>query len=148
NNNNLVRTIHQDNSGNPNLSGLPPGTYNLINPQNGSSTTVTIPPGTNGGNSTFNPGSTANNSIYLFPNPAINVVKFNVNSGSDQQADVTVVNASGKTIYHEIKMITTGDNALDIDISGFPAGEYFVIVTISGKQTMTGRLVRKISADY
>ncbi len=138
-NNNLIKTATKDAYGNINTSGLPSGKYNILNPETGSSSQITIGSQGDAGSS----GEKANNSITLFPNPAVNDFKFDINSSGNGLAEVTIINSSGVTINHYSYPCTNGSNPANIDISKLAPGVYYVAVSINGTQTSSGRLIKK-----
>jgi len=80
-----------------------------------------------------------NNNLLIYPNPANNscVIKFNFNSG-----DVIKVVDSLGNVYKTIN-INNSDNKINLDLSNFKSGFYFVKLTNKNNKTFTSKLVIK-----
>ena len=67
----------------------------------------------------------ANVSMRLAPNPATNAVKMNL-SGVEGKVNCSIIDMSGRVIYNAN---VNAEVEQTIDLSGVPAGAYFVRVT-------------------
>jgi hypothetical protein len=143
-NNNVITSVKTDRDGNVNLSELPPGDYNILDPSTGASSKIHRDGASNAANT---PAPQANKSITLVPNPAVNNFKFELTAPNKSTAEVTIVNSSGSTVYHGNYPCNDGVNLMDVSIYNLPPGVYYVVVSVGGAQTMSGRLIKKASDD-
>lgn len=68
----------------------------------------------------------------IYPNPAQNTV----NIAGAEQASITVYDVLGRMVWSQ----TQADNLVEMDVTSFSAGTYFVRLT-KGNQTQTEKLV-------
>jgi hypothetical protein len=85
--------------------------------------------------------STDFNITNVFPNPAINSLTVSYNSGKISNADLTIVDFSGKLIYENKINGEFGSNSKEIDVKNWPAGAY--LLKISDGQTSTIKKIIK-----
>lgn len=71
-------------------------------------------------------GSTKGGLSVVYPNPTKNEVNMILTSRSDDKATVYITNVSGKVVFKTTKSIATGDNKINVNVSGFAAGVYTV----------------------
>lgn len=80
------------------------------------------------------------NGIVMYPNPASDIVTFQLSNVQQNNIDVAVANVMGKTVLHNTLAIA--NSAATIDVSTLQSGVYFVTLTSAGK-SLTGKLVIK-----
>ncbi|PHR18355.1 MAG: hypothetical protein COA38_20090, partial [Fluviicola sp.] len=79
----------------------------------------------------------------IYPNPILSSNgRFNINvrAGSESDANVRIVDLSGKVLFTDVKHLEVGPNVVSLNVTGFPRGSYFVEV-ISGDNKQTTQLV-------
>lgn len=77
----------------------------------------------------------------IFPNPASTNVRIAITLPFSTAVDVQIVDATGAVAYREGgKVMTAGEQMIDVPLSGMPAGSYTVLVR-AGELRATGRLV-------
>ena len=87
----------------------------------------------------INDGSIGNRDqqIFLYPNPASDVLHFDLDNPFDEKASLTIRNLLGEIILR--KQIGNSKSALDI--SDLQNGLYFLGIEVSGKQVVIRRLI-------
>lgn len=78
-------------------------------------------------------------SFHLFPNPAKDQLNIEFESDLDATHEIRLLDISGKSVVHSKGNSISGMNQKIIDISGLPAGMYFIEVT-NGNQRLTGKV--------
>jgi hypothetical protein len=80
--------------------------------------------------------------LKLFPNPTSNTVTVNLMSKETAQANLTVTNLMGQTVYSENISIETGNNQYQINVSDFGAGFYMLNIHTKAGSTTQKLIVR------
>lgn len=127
--------------------GLPPGDYTVVDKSTGmikgglkvpSTGEATITPPSDMPGSAFSP------KVTISPNPASAGVKFFVSGPqASDQVTVVLISAGGAEMLRRTYAGSTDAAMYQFDVSNFPAGVYYVIVTKDGKTTST-RLVKSL----
>ena len=81
----------------------------------------------------------AGTQVTVSPNPSHGTFKLNFNVAKSFVADLSINNATGKTVYSESNVTISNDLSKTIRTSGLPSGEYFLTIQ-NGDQ----KLVKKI----
>lgn len=76
--------------------------------------------------------------VSTYPNPATEVVNFNLENSSDTQAEVRIFNTSGAEV--SAPMAVNG-NIISAEVNHLPTGKYFYLISLQG-QTVKGNFVR------
>lgn len=71
-------------------------------------------------------GSLSPKTIALFPNPTTSQVSFNIVSGKETIAKITVVNTMGSAVLQEQKKIHKGTNLVSLSVQQLSKGQYFI----------------------
>lgn len=66
--------------------------------------------------------------LDLFPNPTTGMLNLNISANQFNNADLRIIDAVGKEIYHQEGLNINGTYSTTIDLSGQPQGIYFVII--------------------
>ena len=74
--------------------------------------------------------------VSVFPNPAKDLLNVAISSEQAQEVTVTLVNASGVQLYETRVDIGMNGQIVPLDVSGLPAGFYFVQVAADQKLTV------------
>jgi len=75
--------------------------------------------------------------VKIYPNPATDVVKLELNVETEKEISVQVVNTLGQTVLtNNVIDLTTGLNTFELNTSSLEAGMYLVNIT-SGNQVIT-----------
>jgi len=83
----------------------------------------------------------ADNSIKIFPNPASNTITVsNLDAGNHPLMSVSLMNSLGQIVS---RTNVTSQNELQVSVSGFPAGIYWVIVQDAGGNILHRQAVVK-----
>ena len=80
-------------------------------------------------------------SLKVYPNPTHNDVMIDVLSPENQQAEISIVNLLGQTVYTENRAISEGITHQTIDCSAFEDGLYMIIVKTKDK-ILTEKLIK------
>ena len=80
--------------------------------------------------------------LKLFPNPTSNTVTVKLMSRETAQANLTVTNLMGQTVYSENISVETGNNQYKINVSDFGAGFYMVNIHTKAGSTTQKLIVR------
>ena len=64
--------------------------------------------------------------LSLYPNPAKDLIKLNIKAEENSTVNLLIYNQLGQQLVSESHLLFTGNNTLDINISGLPGGTYFV----------------------
>lgn len=80
-------------------------------------------------------------SIAVFPNPSVNYFVLKVNSVKEGQAQIRVIDQTGRTVLLQNTSVSAGTTPITFDkISGLRSGMYTVQTFLNG-QTFSERLV-------
>lgn len=80
--------------------------------------------------------------ISLYPNPASNNVNLVFNAAKSSKASVTVYNTVGQAVTTMNKNLISGSNTIQLDITEYTTGIYFVSTVVEGK-TYSQKLIVK-----
>lgn len=80
------------------------------------------------------------NTLTIYPNPASGSVTMNYFSVNDEQVLLRVFDITGKNTFTQLKSISEGENYINLDISAFSKGIYFVEVS-GNENRLTQKLV-------
>jgi hypothetical protein len=80
--------------------------------------------------------------ISLYPNPASNNVNLVFNAAKASKASVTVYNTVGQAVTTMNKNLISGSNTIQLDITEYTTGIYFVSTVVEGK-TYSQKLIVK-----
>jgi PKD repeat protein len=83
--------------------------------------------------------NTENFALEVYPNPTLGKFTVNINSDLFNTANLKVVDALGKTVFEQKSLDLNKSNSSGIDLTSYPQGVYFVVVSNNDKQ-----LVQKI----
>ncbi|MDO6431781.1 T9SS type A sorting domain-containing protein [Flavitalea sp. BT771] len=79
--------------------------------------------------------ATANQNLQVYPNPAISVVNYTLNSTTATSAMVQVYNMSGVLVLTQQQQLTSGVNQQSVAISHLRNGNYFLkVISHNGAQ--------------
>jgi hypothetical protein len=83
-------------------------------------------------------------SITVYPNPVVDVLKVSFKSNRNTRATISLFNNIGKQSYIRESEVDPGNNTISIDIAGngIERGIYFVQIKI-GKEVLTRKLIVK-----
>jgi PKD repeat protein len=142
--NNIISVGTVDPHGNYNFDGdIAGGDYNIVNPVTGSSSSTKIEPGTSNvsGNMSGNKGGT-DNKVSVYPNPANEVINFNVNSKKDETAILVIMDASGVEKARKQVSLSAGLNQSQYDLTYFAPGVYYIMILRNGQEVLSNRIVK------
>ncbi len=80
--------------------------------------------------------------ITIFPNPAQSLVTLSFASELNETYSMTVTNLIGATVYNKNVEVTSGDNNLKLDVSGFAKGNYSINLKHNEKVTVVKFIVQ------
>ena len=93
--------------------------------------------------------SSYNDGLYfaLSPNPATNSVSINIGEKQTKKRFVKKMNSSLYLIqlwnsYHLIKQVNTNRKQYQLDITGLPAGSYYVIIVKDGYKSRKQLIIK------
>jgi hypothetical protein len=81
--------------------------------------------------------------LLIAPNPTSDVTSIQFNSAVEETATLNLFNISGQVISSSIHNIVNGSNTIDLDLSSFEAGAYFLQISTSQFTTTMTPLVKK-----
>ena len=67
----------------------------------------------------------------IAPNPAVDQIQFSILSEKKQHIDYSIINSMGAKIYNHSLAITAGESLINVDISNYASGAYFLQVNDS-----------------
>lgn len=70
--------------------------------------------------------------ISLFPNPVVNKTTLAIHSASTNDAQITVMDATGRIVYQNVQTVLAGQTSIELDTNDWISGIYFIQIT--GKQ--------------
>ncbi len=81
----------------------------------------------------------ANETLTLFPNPAINILNVKYLNQSDGKVQITLHDLSGRTIITKQENVSHNYSITVLDVSTLTKGTYFIVITDAsgGKRTKT-----------
>jgi endoglucanase len=85
-----------------------------------------------------------NQSFAIYPNPTQgDDIVLSLNSNQNQDAKVKISNSNGQIVLQADKNIFEGENKIDISLSGFSAGIYYVQMTTEFGNQITMKLIKQ-----
>jgi thiol-disulfide isomerase/thioredoxin len=78
----------------------------------------------------------------IAPNPTKDVVNVSYTVNSNQEATIEVFNISGANLLTSTTTAVTGLNSMDLDLSQFEAGTYFVKVSTSDASSKMAKVIK------
>ena len=66
--------------------------------------------------------------MKAYPNPVADVLQVQLPSGSEQQVVLELRDLAGRLLRRQSVDLYKGENQLDLDVSGLPAGMFWVFV--------------------
>jgi hypothetical protein len=79
-------------------------------------------------------------SIHVYPNPARETAKLQINSLNTYETNVMLYNSLGDLVITKPVSVKEGKNSINMDISSLPVGIYFISMK-SGTGTLTKKLI-------
>jgi hypothetical protein len=64
--------------------------------------------------------------LSLYPNPAKDLIRLDIKAEESNTVNLMVYNQLGQQLINESHLLFTGNNKLDINISGLPEGTYLI----------------------
>ncbi len=80
--------------------------------------------------------------VSVYPNPASSVLHIEINSDEQQQGRLTISDLTGKIVMSENRLIRSGDNMINTDVSRYAKGIYLLSV-----KTETENILTRISIE-
>jgi len=81
------------------------------------------------------------NSLTVFPNPASQNVRLNFNLTDNQKIEVVLANALGQVVYTQNTEKISGEQTIDLNVSAFEKGVYFVRIKTEDGLTATRKII-------
>ena len=78
----------------------------------------------------------------VFPNPFDGCIKIDFTAASDGKYVLNIFDLTGKQIFSNEAIATTGDNTITLNTSNLDKGMYFYYLTVAG-ETLKGKLVKE-----
>jgi PKD repeat protein len=72
------------------------------------------------------------NSIEVFPNPTSGEFKVIVSTDEEVNAEMKIISTSGKDLYSNKLNVSKENNSFTFNISSYPAGLYYIVVSMKG----------------
>ncbi len=73
-----------------------------------------------------------NTIVKLYPNPVNNELKLSINAAQRHNIQLKIIDASGRTINHQTRQLTTGSNSFTIDVTKIANGVYYLNIQGNG----------------
>ncbi len=73
------------------------------------------------------PVSEAGYTFDVYPNPATDLVRMNVNSPSDEPLQLTLTDLSGRIVYNQLLQPYAGQNTFELMVNDLPRGAYLAV---------------------
>jgi hypothetical protein len=86
--------------------------------------------------------TTLSRPFLLYPNPAHTETAAQITVQQSAQATLQVFNAAGQSVYTSSVVLTTGNNLVNIPLSGLAAGNYVVKIAIAGSQSLQASFIK------
>jgi hypothetical protein len=80
--------------------------------------------------------------FVIYPVPSSDVVSVNYNAKFGSDVRIVVYDISGRVVSAEKFSAVSGMNKMQVDISRFNPGIYFIKIENSGKQMFYGKLIK------
>ena len=90
----------------------------------------------------INPGDILKNSLSVYPNPVDNIININVAATQRTTASVIITDITGLVIFTSQLDIQKGDNMIQLDLSGYTKGMYFIQITDVNGISQSKRIVK------
>lgn len=81
------------------------------------------------------------NSLTVFPNPTSQNVRLNFSLINNQKMQLVIANSLGQVITTQNMEKTAGEQTIDLDVTGFDKGIYFVRITTEDGLTATRKII-------
>lgn len=81
---------------------------------------------------------TSDMNVSVYPNPASDVANLTFNSTSAGKSTLSIYNILGELVHSEVLSTVSGTNTLQLDLSSFTSGNYFVQIQLEN-QVITSR---------
>lgn len=93
---------------------------------------------------TVSPSFEAKESIGISPNPIVNkVAQIQIEAIQEGAAQISIVDITGKEVYNVNNVkVNKGINAIDLQLSAIPDGNYIALVQLNNKQTSVRFIVK------
>jgi lysophospholipase L1-like esterase len=78
--------------------------------------------------------------VKLFPNPAIDVLNYNITSDATRQIELKLIDVTGRIVYRKLITVEFGYNDGAIDLSRMRRGVYFIEVN-SDSETLREKVL-------
>jgi subtilisin-like proprotein convertase family protein len=86
-----------------------------------------------------------NTSLFITPNPSTGQIQVRFNDkfkGVTKTRNVTIYDSKGARVYNQAFINVTGFNKMQVDLTGHPAGVYYIdVVDAAGRRLQTGSFV-------
>lgn len=80
--------------------------------------------------------------VNLYPNPVSNTLNINVNSDTQNNVRIDVINYTGQTILSNVNNVSQGNNTISLDVSSLTQGVYFAKIS-TDNNVKTVKFVKK-----
>lgn len=81
--------------------------------------------------------------IKLYPSPTSNMVQLEFNSLLHQNINLSITDMQGKVIYTESLKGTTGVNSIQLNLSDYPNGIYFILLNTDNSNIFYGKVLKQ-----
>lgn len=71
----------------------------------------------------------ANQELYVYPNPAHEKVMIDFTAASDENMQLNIFDATGRSVHSQGVNATTGNNSVELNVNSFAKGLYFIKMT-------------------
>jgi hypothetical protein len=70
----------------------------------------------------------------IYPNPVKNSLNVSLESPNAGKVQITITDLNGKKMYENTRLITDGNNSLQVNVTTLPSGNYVVkVISAEGK---------------
>jgi len=80
-----------------------------------------------------------NRSLQVYPNPARNIVMVQWTKSDFQKGHLVVIDLFGRQVFAQV--LESGDSSIEIDLSAFSSGVYFIQVKLDEQTPMIHKVV-------
>lgn len=84
----------------------------------------------------------AESKLHISPNPTTGLVNFSFEAKANFDAKISVARADGQTILLENQAVAKGSQSLQLDLTNFPSGLYFLQIT-TGQEVISRKIVKQ-----
>jgi len=93
------------------------------------------------GTSGFETGSSDQNGLMIYPNPAKDIVKINYNIAYDGAVTISIFNLLGEKVFDAVNTVQLkGSYSSEMNLSTLPAGMYSVKMLVNGRSEIIKRI--------